>query len=234
MMERYSRQIELISEVGQQKLLNASVLVIGSGGLGSPAIQAIAAAGVLNISIIDADVVELSNLNRQILHGNNTLGIKKVSSAALRLKDFNKDLKVTTYSAYLDEKKALDLFPNYDCIIDCVDNYETRTVVSKIATQLDIPLVEGGIEGYYGYVQVIIPGKTACFNCLSISAKSDNIYRQVLGASTGIVGNIQGLECIKILLGTFDYSYSYIAIDLESYDIQPLLLEAKESCTCHP
>jgi adenylyltransferase/sulfurtransferase len=176
-------------------------------------------------------VVELSNLNRQIVHDESFLHHKKTESAAFRLKRMNEDLEIQTYPEKFTEALALQIMPLYDIIVDCVDNYETRQLVSRMATELNVPLIEGGIEGFHGYVQIIMPHKTACFNCLGISQSP--IQRQVVGAGVSTIGSIQALECIKILTNKWQGTYDYIALDLLTYEVETLFLRPNPNCTCH-
>lgn len=229
-MERYSRHQDLIGDEGQQALASARVLVIGTGGLGSPTLFALAAAGVGTLGIVDDDEVELSNLNRQLLHSDEFLALPKTDSARSTIKRFNPDVELKTYAHRFDESLAMEIVPEYDMIIDCVDNYDTRIVASRYAARFGKTLIEAGIEGMSGFVLIVVPGKTACFNCFGI--EDQHIYRQVLGASTGVIGNLQALECIKQLTGQWDGSYSYLAVDFEHCSMDHVLLEPRDGCEC--
>lgn len=229
-MERYARHQDLVGADGQQALADAKVLVIGTGGLGSPTLFALAAAGVGTIGMVDDDVVELSNLNRQVLHSDAFINQPKTDSAQSTISRFNPDIQLKTYAQRFDAKLAAEILPEYDVLIDCVDNYATRIVANEYSAKYNKTLIEAGIEGMSGFVQIVIPGKTACFNCFGLEDKE--IYRQVLGASTGIIGNLQALECIKQLTGMWDGSYSYIAVDLQHCTMERLLLEASAECGC--
>lgn len=231
MMEKYSRQIELIGSRQQEQLHEKKVLVIGVGGLGSPTLMALAVSGVGALGLIDDDLVESSNLNRQILHDESYIGTSKTKSARHRLEKMNKDIEIYTHNERLTEEGARSIFPEYDIIVDCVDNYQTRSIVSKVATELDKTIIEGGVEGFRGYVQIIKPHETACFNCME--SLNDDIYRQVLGATTGIIGNIQALECLKVLTGLWSGSYSYIAINMMDYDVDTVYMRPSEHCNCY-
>ncbi|MGL1894465.1 MAG: HesA/MoeB/ThiF family protein [Spirochaetaceae bacterium] len=230
-MSRFIRQIELIGVQNQEKLKESKVLVIGSGGLGSPVLQSLAVSGIGTIGIVDYDTIDITNLNRQILHDEDSIGDYKTISAEKRLNKMNQTIDIMTYKQTLTEESAKIIFPNFDIIIDCVDNYETRKLVSKEAVKLNKTVIEGGIEGFDGFIQIIEPSNTACFNCLELN--NTDIYRQVLGASTGIVGNIQALECIKYIIGLWDRSYSYISVNLINYDIDTILLKSSTNCNCY-
>ncbi len=229
-MERYSRHLDLVGPEGQRALSEARVLVIGTGGLGSPTLLALAAAGVGTIGLVDDDVVEISNLNRQLLHSDEFLGRPKTDSAKSTLSRFNPDIELIPFAHRFDAGLAEEIVPRFDILVDCVDNYATRIVANQFCTQYGKTLIEAGIEGMSGFVQIVIPGKTACFNCFGVEDKE--IYRQVLGASTGVIGNLQALECIKQLTGQWDGTYSYIAVDFKTLSIERLLLEASAECGC--
>ncbi len=229
-MERYARHQELIGAAGQTALAKARVLVIGTGGLGSPTLFALAAAGVGTLGIVDDDVVEISNLNRQLLHSDAFINQPKTDSAKQTIGRFNPDIQLKTYSQRFDADLAEQIVPEYDMLVDCVDNYATRIAANACAVKYNKTLIEGGIEGMSGFVQIVIPGKTACFNCFGV--EDNEIYRQVLGASTGIIGNLQALECIKQLTGIWDGSYSYIAVDFRQCSMERMFLEPNDDCGC--
>lgn len=228
--ERYSRHAEIIGQEGQKRLYRSRVLVIGTGGIGSPAIYSLAAAGVGTIGIVDDDTVEISNLNRQILHSEKFLNRPKTDSAKETISNFNSDIELLTYHRRFDVNLAEEIVPDYDVLVDCVDNYATRKISNQYAVEYHKPLIEAGIEGLSGFVQIVVSGETACFNCFELEEKE--IYRQVLGASTGVIGSLQALECIKLLTGLWDRSYSYIAINFENYALDRIFLEANEHCLC--
>ena len=229
--ERYSRHAEIIGEEGQKTLSRSKVLVIGTGGIGSPAIYSLAAVGVGTIGIVDDDVVEISNLNRQILHSERFLNRPKIDSAKETISNFNSDIEIIPYKQRFDKALAEEIVPEYDVLVDCVDNYATRKIASHYAVHCRKPLIEAGIEGMAGFVQIVIPGQTACFNCFALEDKE--IYRQVLGASTGVIGCLQALECIKVLTGLWDRSYSYISLNFENHALDRIFLEPHERCLCH-
>ena len=228
--QRYSRHAEIIGPEGQQKLDRSKVLIIGTGGIGSPAIFALAAAGVGTLGIVDDDSVEISNLNRQILHSENFLHRPKTESAKATISHFNSDIEVIPYQRRFDEKLAEQIVSEYDIIVDCVDNYATRKLTSHYAVEYHKPVIEAGIESFAGFVQIVVPGKTACFNCFEL--EEQEIFRQVLGASTAVIGSLQALECIKVLTGLWDAAYSYIAINLKNYSLDRMFLSPNEHCKC--
>ena len=167
-MERYSRQfyIPQIGAEGQQRLGKASVLVVGAGGLGSTLLFCLAGAGVGRIGIADFDTVSESNLNRQFLHTTEGIGTDKPDSAVARLKAFNPDITYETHYASVNEENVEGLVAEYDLIIAAVDNMPARVALNRACVKCGKPLINGGVNGMYGSLQIIEPGKTACLSCL--------------------------------------------------------------------
>ena len=202
--ERFMRQIVMpgIGEEGQEILKNAKVLVVGSGGLGSPALYYLTVAGVGEIGIVDTDVVSLSNLNRQILHTEADLQRPKVESAVEKLQKLDASIRFHPMQVYLDENNAQEILTGYDLIVDCVDNDDTRYLINRWAVRLGIPLVEGGVRGLEGYILPILPGKSPCYRCVypeKTKRESDPI--PVLGGTAGAVGAMEAIVGIRMLLG---------------------------------
>jgi molybdopterin/thiamine biosynthesis adenylyltransferase/rhodanese-related sulfurtransferase len=166
--DRYSRHL-LLPEVGtkgQLQLLNAKVLSIGAGGLGSPALLYLAAAGVGTIGIVDSDVVETSNLQRQIIHSDDTVGMLKAESAQQTIKRLNPDVQVNVHAFRLDDSNARDLISQYDVVVDGCDNFETRYIVNDTAVELRKPVVHGSIFRFEGMTSTFIPFEGPCYRCL--------------------------------------------------------------------
>jgi len=201
-LTRYRRQIGLpgLGEEGQTKLKKAKVAVAGAGGLGSPVCFYLAAAGIGTLKIIDEDRVELSNLNRQILHWTGDLGKSKTESAAAKIQAFNPQIRVETESARITKEKALTLFQGFDVIVDAVDNLETRYILNKTAIENNIPLIHGAVSGMEGRLMTILPGKTACLGCLYQGVTLNQIP-PVIGATAGVIGSLQATEAIKYITG---------------------------------
>jgi molybdopterin/thiamine biosynthesis adenylyltransferase len=198
--EKYSRQILLFGEEGQERLKNARVLVAGAGGLGSPVSTYLAIAGVGKIIIADFDSVEASNLNRQFLHHEKDIGRLKVESAKEKLLSMNPDIKVETIAEMLTESNLDVLVPECDVIVDALDNLETRHMLNRLAIKRRVPLIHGAVTGYDGQVTTIIPGKTPCFYCIFPRISRKEVF-PVLGATPGVIGSIQANEAIKFLTG---------------------------------
>ena len=204
---RYSRHLTLpdVGEPGQIKLLHSKVLLIGAGGLGSPAALYAAAAGIGTIGIVDADTVDLSNLQRQILHTEASIGLPKTESAAMAIKAINNSTHVIQHRERLTSKNAMDILQNYDVVIDGCDNYATRYLVNDCCVMLNIPNVHGSIFRFEGQASVFSPQKGPCYRCLypeppPPSASPNCQEAGVLGVIPGIIGIIQAIEAIKLLL----------------------------------
>ncbi len=204
---RYQRHLLLpeVGEKGQMKLLDSRVLLLGAGGLGSPAALYLAAAGVGTLGIIDMDVVDSSNLQRQILHNLDRVGMRKVDSAKLTLTAMNPDLEVITYDTRLGADNILDIIDGYDVIVDGTDNFPTRYLVNDAALLKKIPVVHGSIFRFEGQVTVFAPYVGPCYRCMIPEPPPAELAPScaeagVLGVLPGIVGSIQAIETIKLLL----------------------------------
>jgi molybdopterin/thiamine biosynthesis adenylyltransferase/rhodanese-related sulfurtransferase len=205
---RYSRHFLLpeVGEEGQAKLLQAKVLMVGAGGLGSPSAYYLAAAGVGTLGIIDNDVVDISNLQRQILHANDRVGMPKVESAKKTLEALNPDVKVIPYQAKLTSENIMDILKDYDLVIDGCDNFPTRYLVNDACVLAGKPNVHGSIFQFEGQATVFYPGKGPCYRCLYPEPPPAEMAPScaeagVLGVLPGLIGVIEALEAIKIILG---------------------------------
>jgi molybdopterin/thiamine biosynthesis adenylyltransferase len=207
--ERYSRHI-LIPEIGlegQQKLLEAKVLLLGAGGLGSPAALYLAAAGVGTLGVVDNDVVDLSNLQRQVAHSNDRIGIPKVDSAEIAIKEINPDVNVVKYQTRLDASNIMEIIEGYDVIIDGVDNFPTRYLLNDATVRLGIPVVSASILGFDGQLSVFKPHDGPCYRCLYPTPPPAELAPScgangVLGVLPGTMGLLQSTEVIKLIVGS--------------------------------
>jgi len=199
-LKRYQRQILLFGEAGQGKLKEAKVFIAGAGGLGSSVAIYLAVAGIGKITIADHDTVELSNLNRQILHRDSEIGRKKVDSAREKLTRMNPDIEVVVTSLTIEPGNADELVGDADLIVDAMDNFPTRYLLNKAALTRNVPLFFGAVNGFYGQTTTIIPGKTACLRCIFPAPPPSAIF-PVVGATPGIIGCIQATEVIKYIVG---------------------------------
>ena len=206
-VKRYSRHLIIpdVGMAGQKRLKNAKVLVVGAGGLGSPAALYLAAAGVGTLGIIDFDVVDESNLQRQILHNMDRVGDRKVDSAKKTLTALNPDVNVVTYDVRLGADNVLDVIDGYDVIVDGTDNFPTRYLVNDAALLKRIPVVHGSIFRFEGQATVFDPYNGPCYRCLIPEPPPAELAPScseagVLGVLPGIIGSIQAIEAIKMLL----------------------------------
>jgi molybdopterin/thiamine biosynthesis adenylyltransferase/rhodanese-related sulfurtransferase len=207
-MARYSRHLRIpeIGEKGQLKLLKSRVLLVGAGGLGSPAGVYLAASGVGTIGLVDYDVVDESNLQRQILHWTSSVGTPKVDSARRTLFEVNPDVKVRTHNLHLDASNILDIFADYDVIVSGSDNFTTAYMVNDAAVMLKKPVSYGSIFRFDGQASTFIPYQGPCFRCLYATATPPELAPScdeagVLGVLPGVIGLIQATEVIKLVLG---------------------------------
>jgi molybdopterin/thiamine biosynthesis adenylyltransferase/rhodanese-related sulfurtransferase len=206
--DRYSRHILLpeVGEAGQAKLLASKVLLLGAGGLGSPAALYLAAAGVGTLGIVDADTVDASNLQRQIIHATSRVGTPKVESAAKAIRDLNPDVKVEPYQERLTSANVDRIFAPYDVIVDGCDNFPTRFLVNDASVFLKKPVAHGSIFRFDGQVTTFLPGTGPCYRCWYPEPPPAHLAPScqeagVLGILCGIIGTLQATEAIKILLG---------------------------------
>jgi adenylyltransferase/sulfurtransferase len=207
-LARYSRHLKIpeVGEAGQLKLLASKVLLVGAGGLGSPAGVYLAASGVGTLGVIDSDIVDESNLHRQILHWTSSIGVPKVDSARRTLFEVNPEVKVKTYNLRLDASNVVDIFKDYDVILSGSDNFSTAYLVNDAAVMLRKPVLYGSIFRFDGQMSTFIPYQGPCFRCLYPEAAPADLAPScdeagVLGVLPGVVGMIQATEAVKVLLG---------------------------------
>ncbi len=205
---RYSRHLILpdVGVEGQQKLKAARVLLVGAGGLGSPAALYLAAAGVGTLGLVDFDVVDKTNLQRQILHGTSTVGVSKLESATARIHDLNPNVRVETFETRLTSENALDIIREFDIVADGTDNFPTRYLVNDACVLLDKPNVYGSIFRFEGQASVFYARRGPCYRCLYSEPPPPGLVPScaeggVLGVLPGIIGSIQAMETIKLILG---------------------------------
>ncbi|HEX3978582.1 MAG TPA: molybdopterin-synthase adenylyltransferase MoeB, partial [Solirubrobacteraceae bacterium] len=209
--DRYSRHL-LLPEVGaegQQKLLDAKVLLLGAGGLGSPTALYLAAAGVGTLGIVDDDTVDLSNLQRQVIHNSNRVGVPKVDSAEETITALNPDVKVNKYEVRLGPDNIMDILPGYDIVVDGLDNFPSRYLLNDATVRLQIPVVSAAILGFEGQLSVFKPYDGPCYRCLFPTPPPADMAPScgangVLGVLPGTMGLLQATEVIKLILGEGD------------------------------
>ncbi len=206
-IERYSRHIILkeVGYAGQLKILNSSVLIIGAGGLGAPIGLYLAAAGVGKIGIIDGDNVDITNLQRQVIHHTKDIGVAKVESAAEKMRAINPDIEIVTYKDLFMADNAFDLMKGYDFVIDGTDNFPAKFLVNDACVLAKKPFSHGGILRFVGQTMTVIPGQSACYRCVFIQPPPVNAVPScsqagVLGVLAGVLGTLQATEALKFFL----------------------------------
>ncbi|MEN6387451.1 MAG: HesA/MoeB/ThiF family protein [Candidatus Cryosericum sp.] len=238
MESRYERQLWMkqLGAAGQHKLAQASILVVGAGGLGSPILLYLAAAGVGTLGIVDGDTLSLSNLNRQTLYSTKDIGQPKALLARDRLLTLNPEVRIEAYPARLDPDNAYALFNAYDVIVDATDNYATRYLISDAAVLFDKPLFIGAVSSLYGMTFTVIPRKTACFRCLYPKAPTFTMERTerargILGTTPGIIGSILAQNVIKYIVGYGDWlAGKLLLMDGEDNRFELVPIERDQAC----
>jgi adenylyltransferase/sulfurtransferase len=240
-IKRYARHIILpeVGGKGQEKLLNSRVLVIGAGGLGSPAILYLAAAGVGTIGIVDFDVVDLSNLQRQIIHNTERVGTPKVESARRTVEMLNPDVKVITYNTRISKENIMDIIKDYDVVLDGTDNFPTRFLINDACYFAGKPLVSAAMLRFEGQVSVFdfrIKEQSPCYRCLFPEPPPPGLVPScqeagILGSIGGIMGCIQATEAIKLILGIGEPLVGKLLImDALSMDFRKVKLRKDPNC----
>ena len=231
--ERYARQLVMpeLGEAAQEKLKAARVLVVGAGGLGSPALTYLAAAGVGTLGVVDSDVVELSNLQRQFLHTTPDLGRPKATSAAEKLRALNPEILVVEHQVRFNAATAFDLIDAYDVVVDAVDNFPARFLLNDACVLHEATLVEAGVLQFYGVVMTIKGGRTACYRCLHpefVDPESAPLPVEagIFGPVPGVIGTLQAAEVVKVVTGAgrplYDRLLQFDALSL-TFDEVPVL-----------
>ncbi|HSG30943.1 MAG TPA: molybdopterin-synthase adenylyltransferase MoeB [Thermodesulfobacteriota bacterium] len=237
-ISRYSRHL-IMPEVGvegQEKLVNSKVLCIGAGGLGSPLALYLAAAGVGNLGILDFDVVDFSNLQRQIIHSEDNIGVLKVESAKERLLELNSDINITTYNERLSSDNSMEIFKGYDLVIDGTDNFATRYLVNDTCVLLGIPNVYGSIFRFEGQVSVFDAKRGPCYRCLYPEPPPPGLVPScaeggVLGILPGIIGTMQAAEAIKLIIGKGSHLIGRLLfMDVLEMKVDELTLRKDKNC----
>ncbi len=229
--ERYDRQmiIEGFGEEGQKKLKSTTAFVAGAGGLGSPVAIYLATAGIGKIRIVDNDNVELSNLNRQIFYGEKNIGSRKADVAGRKLAEYNSDIEIDAVDTRITSDNIFDLTDGCDLIVDCMDNYETRYILNRVAIERKVPLFHAAIQGMYGQATTIIPGETPCLKCI-VSNPPPSKKFPVLGATPGLFATIQVHEVIKYVVGVGDLLKGRLLIVDEGTEFNEVKIDRDPEC----
>lgn len=245
-LERYSRHIILkeIGVKGQKKLMKAKVLIIGAGGLGAPAALYLAAAGVGTIGIADADDVDLSNLQRQVIHTTADIGKPKVESAAETMRAINPDVNVVTYQEFITSDNIMDIIKDYDFILDGTDNFPAKFLINDACVMAKKPFSHAGIIRFKGQLMTVVPGEGPCYRCVFKDPPPKDAVPTckqagVIGAMGGVIGSLQAMEAIKYITGVGEllvgYLLTYDALKMEFHKIKlPPRGEGCAVCSDHP
>ena len=237
-IERYSRHI-ILKEVGgkgQKRLLDGKVLIIGAGGLGSPVALYLAAAGVGVIGIADADLVDISNLQRQVIHHTPDVGKPKVISAKEKMLAINPDVRVNTYQAWISAENILDIVKDYDFVIDGTDNFAAKFLINDACVMAGKPFSHGGILHFIGQTTTIKPGESACYRCVfPTPPPRDSIptcaQAGVIGVLPGVIGSIQATEAVKFLIGVGELLTGRLLIyDAEGMEFRNVPIRKNPRC----
>ena len=241
LIQRYSRQIILkdVGPIGQKKIMNSKVLVVGAGGLGCPVIDYLSRAGVGNIGIVDNDKVNISNIHRQSLYNSKDVGEFKVNSVKEKIKLINPQIKIKTFKIRIDNKNIEKIFKNYDFIVDGSDNFKTKFLLNKYCLNHKKILIVGAISKMDGHIFTFDykNKNNPCLKCFYQTEPSDEIlnceYEGILGPVAGIVGNIQAIEVLKKILKIGDKSDKKILIlDLRKLNFRRVEFKKKTGCIC--
>ncbi|MCP4297458.1 MAG: HesA/MoeB/ThiF family protein [Proteobacteria bacterium] len=237
-LERYSRHIILkdVGVEGQSQIMESKILIIGAGGLGSPVGLYLAAAGVGTIGIVDNDVVDLSNLQRQVIHFTKDIDVPKTVSAAEKMQAINPDLKVNTHQTFVHSGNIKEIIQDYDFVIDGTDNFAAKFLINDACVMEKIPYSHGGILRFTGQTMTIVPGKSACYRCVFREAPPADAVPTcsqagVLGAIAGMLGTMQATEALKFVTGNgkllTDRLLTFDAFDMEFRTIK---LKKQDKC----
>jgi adenylyltransferase/sulfurtransferase len=236
-LRRYSRQMILpeVGGAGQASLRRSRVVVVGAGGLGSPAALYLAAAGVGTLGVIDADRVELSNLQRQILHGTKALDLPKVASAQERLEDLNPDVRVVPHAVRLDAGNAREILGDYDVVVEGSDNLGTKLAVNDACVALGRPLVVAGILGWDGQLLVVRPGEGACYRCVYRREAPEGAVPTceaagIVGPVAGVMGSLQAVEALKLCLGLAAAAGRLLLYDGRAAELRAVTVRPDPAC----
>jgi adenylyltransferase/sulfurtransferase len=226
--DRYSRQLMIpyFGKNSQKKLLKSKVLVVGAGGLGSPVIMYLAAAGVGKLSILDFDTVEKSNLQRQVIHSGK-IGWNKANSAKEFVEELNPDVEVEALEERIEPENVVELIRGHDVVVSCPDNFRTRFILNDACRIFDIPMVHGAIYEFEGEAMTIV--SSPCYRCVYPAAPSPKLPG-IIGATAGVVGSIQAVEALKIITGIGSTIRGLLRIDLQSMEFLNIEVKPNENC----
>ena len=232
-LERYDRQLRIIGwgVESQLKVKGSHVMVVGAGGLGCPTALYLAAVGVGHIAVVDRERVELSNLNRQVLHWSGDLDKPKVESVAEKLRKLNPNVRVEPLQLELNEENIEDLIRKFDVVVDCLDNWRTRFILNEACVKSRKPLVHAGVHSWYGQITTVLPGRGPCLRCIWPENPPETERFPILGATAGTLGLLEVLEVVKLITGLGQPLVGrMLYLDLEIASIEELKIERVKSC----
>ena len=232
-LERYDRQLRIIGwgVESQLKVKGSHVMVVGAGGLGCPTALYLAAVGVGHIAVVDRERVELSNLNRQVLHWSGDLDKPKVESVAEKLRKLNPNVRVEPLQLELNEENIEDLIRKFDVVVDCLDNWRTRFILNEACVKSRKPLVHAGVHSWYGQITTVLPGRGPCLRCIWPENPPETERFPILGATAGTLGLLEVLEVVKLVTGLGQPLVGrMLYLDLEIASIEELKVERVENC----
>jgi len=232
-LTRYSRQIMIPNwnVEGQLRLKNAKVTIVGVGGLGCPVALYLTAAGVGRITLIDKEKIELSNLNRQILHWSMDIGKFKTFSAIEKLSKLNPLIKFESYEREIEKENIRELIKGSNVVVDCLDNWKTRFILNEACVSERIPLVHAGVHSWYGQITTIMPGKGPCLRCILPKTPKEEEKFPILGVTAGVLGLLEALEAIKIIVGLGNPLIGRILFfDGETSSFQEAKVQRRKGC----
>jgi molybdopterin-synthase adenylyltransferase len=237
-LERYDRNIILkdVGVEGQLKILNSKILIIGTGGLGSPALLYLAAAGIGNLGLADYDNVDISNLQRQIIHSTPDIGKPKVISAKEKIEKLNPDVNIKTFNMLINASNIRDLIKEYDFIIDGTDNFAAKFLINDACIMEKKPFSHGGVLRFEGQTITVIPGISTCYRCIFGKMPPKNLVPScsqagILGSVAGIVGTIQATEALKFITGAGQLLLNELLVfDAKSFDFRKVKVNMNPDC----
>ncbi|MBQ3657353.1 MAG: HesA/MoeB/ThiF family protein [Bacteroidales bacterium] len=232
-IKRYARHILLkeVGEEGQEKIRNAKVLVVGAGGLGSPVILYLAAAGIGTLGIIDGDNVDLSNLQRQIIHSADDLGRAKALSAKQKVNTLNPHVKVVVYQDFLTSNNAMGIIKEYDFVVGCTDNFSAKLLINDVCVKAGKPFSHGGISEFEGQTFTYVPGH-CCYRCIFDMLPENTASTGVFGAIAGMLGTIQAAETLKYFTGVGELLCDKLLIfDAKTMNFRKISISKRNNCT---
>lgn len=236
--ERYARHISLkeIGKVGQEKLLASSVLIIGAGGLGSPAAMYLAASGVGTVGIADFDCVDISNLQRQIIHRTSDIGVPKAVSARQKMQDINPDAVINVITEKINEENARKIIRSYDFILDCTDNFDSKFLINDACVAEQKPFCHGGMLRFQGQIMTYVPNFGPCYRCLFKNPPPKEAVVKgnqagIVGAMCGVIGSLMALEAVKYITGAGQLlTGSLLTFDALKMNFRKITVPKDENC----